>query len=700
VIASLPLFLLAEALPGLGLMQTVWLLNIVVTAATAVLLCHYARLLGYGVWPALGAGLVFGAATFALPYTKTFFREPLFTLLALCTVYAAERWRRATQPCGQIRWLAGCGVGLFAAFITKDAAIFLLPALLVALAPAAVTRLDKMDRRSLLIIGGVIVATLLIVVILPRFVAVGRFDIVGRIRGAILEADEAPYALAGYLFSPGRGIFAFSPALLLGIPGLYVLIRNRRWREVLLPVLMLLTFSIGYAILQNRNWYGGTAWGPRYMLPLMPFLTLLTLPILERFGRLPVIARGLISALIGGSAALQLVAAYVPLHDYYRFLSEESARLGRIDPPLVGWIEGTWDVRYIPQVVLPQIVNKAPLDLAWWVNQAAPVVIACLILMLIGGVLLMRPRRRVFPIAFAALIVLLYGGLRAAYPDPRYGGSDPNAAAALNAVYANLQPGSAVLLGSDAYRPHFMNYYKDRAPIYQLSASPGEVDIPGRPPRVVANNPDALIAPEMGLLLARDALRRQRWLYVTEFVPGDTSRLRVMERYLVRHYHPIREVLTTDAARVIAFSTRDAPPDYIPPWPATFTNARFGDLITLVGYDAPLTVRAGEVLPISLLWKMERAADFDYSVNVSLVAPDGSVQAQRAGTPQGTFGRLTTWKPGGYYRDNHGLAVPPNAPRGEYQVWVLLYNWQDNSRLPLMGNETEDLLVLMRVRVE
>ena len=38
--------------------------------------------------------LVFGLATMALPYSRLFFREPLFTLLALSCAYTLERWRR------------------------------------------------------------------------------------------------------------------------------------------------------------------------------------------------------------------------------------------------------------------------------------------------------------------------------------------------------------------------------------------------------------------------------------------------------------------------------------------------------------------------------------------------------------------------------------------------------------------------------
>jgi hypothetical protein len=428
-------------------------------------------------------------------------------------------------------------------------------------------------------------------------------------------------------------------------------------------------------------------------------LTLLTLPILERFGKFQLPLRALMVLLIGASAALQLLAAYVPLHDYYGFLASEGTRLNQT---IVGWIDGTWNLHYIPQVVLPQIVNQAPLDSAWWVNRVWGVVLLALLVGMLGVIQLLAPRRRLTWFAAFGLVALFYVGLRSIYLDPRYGGNDPSPAAALEAVYANTQPGSAILLATEAYRPYFMNYYKGRAPIFQLPPSPGEVDIPGVPPKITAHNLDAWIAPETTMLLARSALTSQRWLFVTEFIPGDSRRTRATERYLVRHYYPIREVLSMNTARVIEFSTQSAPPDFFPPFPANASQARFGESIQLMGFDAPLTVKQGAILPISLVWKMEGRVTFDYSVNVSLIAPDGSVQAQRAGTPQGTFGLFTQWQPGGIYRDNHGLSVPANVPQGEYEVWVLLYDWQDNTRLPIMvdGQKIGDHLALGKVRVE
>ncbi|HRE46160.1 MAG TPA: hypothetical protein PLD47_00410, partial [Aggregatilineales bacterium] len=127
--------------------------------------------------------------------------------------------------------------------------------------------------------------------------------------------------------------------------------------------------------------------------------------------------------------------------------------------------------------------------------------------------------------------------------------------------------------------------------------------------------------------------------------------------------------------------------------------------IVLSGVDLPRgeTLAAGDVFPISLLWRFDGFAEgvepFDYSVNVSLVDSAGVVRAQRAETPLGSFGQMTTWVRGGYYRDNHALALPATLPAGEYEVWVLVFDWRTGGNLPLRGDEAGEYIIAGRVRV-
>ncbi|HEX7155224.1 MAG TPA: hypothetical protein VF618_27390 [Thermoanaerobaculia bacterium] len=80
----------------------------------------------------------------------------------------------------------------------------------------------------------------------------------------------SPMTLLSLLFDPARGLLVFSPVVVLAIPA-FVSLRQKLaarawWTLVLVPAATLL-FYAGYA-----NWHGGWNVGPRYLVPMLPFL--------------------------------------------------------------------------------------------------------------------------------------------------------------------------------------------------------------------------------------------------------------------------------------------------------------------------------------------------------------------------------------------------------------------------------------------
>lgn len=80
-------------------------------------------------------------------------------------------------------------------------------------------------------------------------------------------------ALWGITFSPYRGLFFLSPVLLLCLPGLAFLWRERRFRSTAQVVAALLAGFLLY-VASYLYWSGGDAVGPRFLVPLVPFLML------------------------------------------------------------------------------------------------------------------------------------------------------------------------------------------------------------------------------------------------------------------------------------------------------------------------------------------------------------------------------------------------------------------------------------------
>ncbi len=80
-------------------------------------------------------------------------------------------------------------------------------------------------------------------------------------------------AIWGITFSPFRGLFVLSPLLLLAVPGFILWYRSGEHR----PEFWVALTSVGAMFLFNSSsimWWGGFAVGPRYLLPMLPFMAL------------------------------------------------------------------------------------------------------------------------------------------------------------------------------------------------------------------------------------------------------------------------------------------------------------------------------------------------------------------------------------------------------------------------------------------
>jgi hypothetical protein len=78
---------------------------------------------------------------------------------------------------------------------------------------------------------------------------------------------NALVGLYGYLLSPGRSVFLYSPPAILGLIGARRFYDLRR-AEALLFGVIAGTYPLFYA--SQDLWHGGLAWGPRYLLPTVP----------------------------------------------------------------------------------------------------------------------------------------------------------------------------------------------------------------------------------------------------------------------------------------------------------------------------------------------------------------------------------------------------------------------------------------------
>jgi hypothetical protein len=92
-------------------------------------------------------------------------------------------------------------------------------------------------------------------------------------------------ALLGNLVSPARGLFIFSPILIMSLWGIYIKHRKHIFEKLdyyLLGIMVLHWITISSFL----NWWGGHSYGPRFFTDILPFFAYYLFPVFAEIPRL------------------------------------------------------------------------------------------------------------------------------------------------------------------------------------------------------------------------------------------------------------------------------------------------------------------------------------------------------------------------------------------------------------------------------
>ncbi len=506
-------------MPGIGLLHTVYLFNVLVGAAAGCVLLLYALALGYSERTGTLAALAFGVSTVILPYTKTFFREPLALLLLLICGLLLERLRgRGYRSPLLFAAVVAAVIGLL---LAKASTLLAFPALIAIGLPEVKA---GRWRRVLIGLGGVTVLIVGLFLVLSYTGGIGgRYNIL-----RLFTGDEASYlgtALQAYLLSVGGSLWGTSPVALLALPGLWLLARQRKWRYPVAILLLVGAFAVGYAALNGGHWFGGLSWPPRFLIPVVPFLILGALPIFERMER----QRGwaiLGAALVIYGIWIQISGATLAWTAYPDALPPEANGL-------LEWGGGLNDLRYLRWVIIPSLWGTIPLDIGWIVINLPGLLIAFGALAVAAGVALLRKWRWAALILPLLLVIVTGYGLHALYTDdPRALAKDDSLYAMLPILEAQTNPDDIILLSSPRYEPFFANSGKltGAGRVITLPLQYGEQPSDVQEPLIRSENPAVLLTKETSQLITNLALAHSRLVaagrwrtgFVVERAPGRT----------------------------------------------------------------------------------------------------------------------------------------------------------------------------------
>ncbi len=231
-------------------------------------------------------------------------------------------------------------------------------------------------------------------------------------------------------------------------------------------------------------------------------------------------------------------------------------------------------------------------------------------------------------------------------------------------VQANAQPRDALILNNPLQKPLF-DYYRPRGvPAFFLPE-----DAP-------------LQDPHTRQQLDEIARTHERLWLVMFGNPAEYDPTGYLERWLGAHAFKSYARGYVDASLSLYVMPTAAPAVQRP------VDATLGENIQLLGYALDRAeVMPGQILQLSLRWRANGAVEKRYKVFTHLIgaenpATQSPVWAQMDGEPVGGSLPTSQWQPGDTIQDLYGLAVPPNAPPGDYVLEAGMYDPVTLARLP------------------
>ena len=227
--------------------------------------------------------LAYGLGTMAFPYSTTLFQHQLAAFGAFVGFFLL--WRIIYED-ASVRWLYIVGL-LFSLVVITEYPVVLILGIVV------VWAFIKLPNRLALwrmILAGIPLGLVFAAYNLMTFQSPLP---VGYEYSTLWQAEHQTGFLSltyptlerfyGLTISPIRGIFLLSPFLLLVVPGLYWMWKQRPdQRDIAVAAALVVGVFFTYNA-SSVMWWGGATVGPRYLVPMLPFMCL---PIIFAFNHL------------------------------------------------------------------------------------------------------------------------------------------------------------------------------------------------------------------------------------------------------------------------------------------------------------------------------------------------------------------------------------------------------------------------------
>lgn len=283
-------FYLVSALLGLSEINFVSIFtNPLIISGTALVIFLFAANIFSSKKMGLVSSLIF-FSSFVWPYNSSLFDQPLVGLVLICALYFLYKGIKAE---GRFSIeLSGFFLGLV--ILASPGHLILIPIVV-----AYVLFIFRKEKTKIIKFSIILFLVLIIqgVINYERYGSITAFGY-GQNQES-LSHHFGWIGLVGLLFSPGKGIFFYYPIFILFPISIYRLYK----RKINIGILFAIIFIASYLFFGTEptvpEW-GGNAWGPRYLVPVLPLISI-------SLGSLLLDRTRIITVLFGTLAVLGLV---------------------------------------------------------------------------------------------------------------------------------------------------------------------------------------------------------------------------------------------------------------------------------------------------------------------------------------------------------------------------------------------------------
>lgn len=304
--------------------------NPIVIALSCVIFFRLCLRLGFKRRSCLILTLIYGLCTITLPYSRMFLSEPLTGLLLLCAALCAVSSSREKQ-------ITGILAGLFLALAVTNnyAALPVMGICFLFFLFQTGTVREALNTKALkdlrlwgLILFGIAALAEILWYNHVRFGSyfASPYQYYEVQPNSVYPGGAAGFSyplvagLYGFLLSPMRSIFLFSPPLLGALIAWPRFVKQRGGTAI-----FLLSITLVFLLVYSKwfGWHGGYAWGPRYLVSVTAFMLIPFAYLIEEFSKLKRLGKLATGALCITGLYVQMLPTLIhPAESYVRVLDK------------------------------------------------------------------------------------------------------------------------------------------------------------------------------------------------------------------------------------------------------------------------------------------------------------------------------------------------------------------------------------------